>query len=788
MGVQNDPRPHSSHWGAFTARRDGERISVVTHPDDPDPSPLLQNIEAAARHPSRIAMPLFRRGWLEDGPGPDDRRGRDDYVAVEWEAALDLLGGELGRVRDRHGPGAIYGGSYGWASAGRFHHAQSQVHRFLNLALDGYVRSVNSYSNGAGGPLLPGIIAPPEAINRDMPFNAEIASTTELVVAFGGIPLRNAAVSGGGMSRHPARGAIEAARARGCKFVLFSPLRDDVQENAQAEWHPIRPSSDVAVMLAIAHVLVAEGLHDTDFIARCCAGFPEFERYLMGQSDGVAKTPEWAAPLAEMDPEAIRALARRMASRRTLITVSYALQRARYGEQPVWMGVVLAAMLGQTGLKGAGFCLGFGSIGAVGQPTVAATLPALAQGRNPVGAFIPVARIADMLMNPGGSCSYLGRQLVYPDIRLVYWSGGNPFHHHQDLQRLTRAFALPDTIVVHEPYWTATAAHADIVLPSTVTLERDDIGAAGGDTKMIAMHQVIEPFAQARNEYAIFSDLARRLGREAAFTEGRTERQWLEHLYEMTRSSLAAKNFPTVDFATFWAAGEIELPIIDEDGPVRRFCADPVAAPLNTPSGKIEVFSETIAGHGYADCPGHPTWMAPAEWLGAADLAAPLQLVANQPAARLHSQLDFGAHSQSQKVDGREAVRLHPDDAGPRGIVSGDVVLLRNGRGACLAGAVVTDTIRPGVVQLSTGSWYEPREIPGIGLVCIRGNPNMLTADIGTSGLTQGCTGQLCLVQAEKFVGAAPKLGVAAAPVAAPASAAQLRRAMGRVREPVAAK
>ncbi len=768
--------PHSSHWGAFFAQRDSDRISVVSHPDDPDPSPLLQNIPAAARHPSRIARPLVRRGWLEDGPGPDTRRGADEYVALDWPAALDLLAGELARVRERFGAGSIYGGSYGWSSAGRFHHAQSQLHRFLNVCLDGYVRSVNSYSSGAATPLLPGIFAPPETINRTGVLFEELATDTDLVVAFGGIPLRNTAVSGGGNSRHPARDAIAAARARGTEFVLFSPLRDDLPDSAQAQWHPIRPSSDVAVMLALAHTLVSENLHDPGFIENCCTGFAPFAEYLLGRSDGVAKTADWAAGIAEMPAGDIRALARRMASRRTLINVSYALQRARFGEQPVWMGVVLAALLGQIGRPGGGFCVGFGSIGSIGKPAIAATLPSLPQGRNSVGAYIPVARIADMLLNPGDTCSYLGRELVYPDTKLVYWSGGNPFHHHQDLQRLTRAFARPDTIVVHEPYWTATAAHADIVLPATISLERDDIGAGGGDTKMVAMHQVIEPFAESRDEYAIFSDLARRLGRHDAFTEGRSARQWIEHLYETTRASLAARNFPTVDFATFWQAGELELPELRERGQIRAFCADPAGAPLNTPSGRIEIFSQTIADHGYADCPGHPTWMEPAEWLGSPHAAtAPLQLVANQPATRLHSQLDFGAHSQAGKIDGREPVRIHPADAGPRGIASGDVVLLSNARGACLAGAVVTDHVRPGVVQLATGAWYEPRELPGIGLVCIRGNPNMLTQDIGTSGLTQGCTGQLCLVRLEKFTGVAPAVGTHAAPAAPPPSERQLR-------------
>src|SRR5207237_8032967 len=122
------------------------------------------------------------------------------------------------------------------------------------------------------------------------------------------------------------------------------------------------------------------------------------------------------------------------------------------------------------------------------------------QGVNPVRTFIPVARIADLLLSPGQEYDYDGGRLTYPDIRLVYWAGGNPFHHHQDLNRLRRAFARPDTIVVHEPYWTATARHADVVLPTTVTLERDDVGCGRNDGYVIAMPRALEPCGQRRDD------------------------------------------------------------------------------------------------------------------------------------------------------------------------------------------------------------------------------------------------------------------------------------------------
>ena len=370
---------------------------------------------------------------------------------------------------------------------------------------------------------------------------------------------------------------------------------------------------------------------------------------------------------------------------------------------------------------------------------------------NPVREFIPVARVADMLLHPGEPYDYNGERCRYPHVRLAYWVGGNPFHHHQDLNRLRRAVARLDTFVVHDPFWTATARHADIVLPSTTTLEREDIGASGSDPLLVAMKPVAGPQGGARDDYAVLSALADRLGYGPEFTEGRTTREWLEHLYLRTQKALADRGHPAPDFDEFWAAGELELPAGPDDGGVlARFRADPQGHRLATPSGKVEIGSATIAGFGYDDCPGHPTWLPPTE---RPDDRYPLWLVANQPATRLHSQLDFGAHSRGAKgAGGQEVLRVHPDDAAARGIADGDLVRLSNDRGAALATARVTDEIRSGVVQLPTGAWWDP-EPDG---TCRHGNPNVLTRDVGTSRLAQGCTGQLCAVALERHPHPAP--------------------------------
>jgi biotin/methionine sulfoxide reductase len=298
-----------------------------------------------------------------------------------------------------------------------------------------------------------------------------------------------------------------------------------------------------------------------------------------------------------------------------------------------------------------------------------------------------------------------------------------------------------------------------------MTLEREDVGGNANDPLLVPMHRIAPPYGEARDDYAIFSDLAERLGARDAFTEGRTVRQWLEHLYEPTRKALADSHLPAPGFDQFWASDGLILPqAADDGGQLRSFRDDPDGARLPTPSGRIEIFSETIASFRETDCPGHPTWLAPVQ---APAPSTPLILVANQPATRLHSQLDFGGHSAAAKHRGREVASMHPVDAAARGVVDGDIIRIFNARGACLAGVRVTDDIRPGVIQLSTGAWYDPADPKEDAALCVHGNPNVLTRDAGTSALAQGCTGQLTTAEVERFTGNLPPIQAYDPPVAA---------------------
>lgn len=758
----------AAHWGLYEIQNPMTgNVSIHHFRGDPSPSPIGLQMLETAKSASRVRRPAVRKGWLENGgPASRSNRGLEPFVEVDWQLALDLVARELGRVKQQHGNEAIFGGSYGWSSAGRFHHAQSQIHRFLN-SIGGYVKHVNSYSLGVAHPLLPYLVAPIGELMMAHNDWDSLIGNTELFVTFGGVPAKNAQISQGGTAEHRVPGALANMQRAGIKFVNISPTRKDLDTGADFDWWPIRPNTDTALMLALAYVLIEEGLHDPDFLAKYCVGFEVFRAYLLGQKDALRKTPDWAAGITGIDAERIRCLAREMGSKRCMINAAWSLQRAHHGEQPYWALISLAALVGQIGTPGGGFGVGYGAENLMGSPHARISGPTLPQGTNAVDGFIPVARIVDMLEKPGQQFTYSGRVYRYPDAKLIYWAGGNPFHHHQDLTRLLNAWRLPDSVFVNEQFWTPLAKMADVVFPVTTSLEREDIFYSPKEHLIAPMKQAIARVGEARDDYDVFRGLSERLGTEAAFSEHRDARQWIEHLYAGWRDRLASDGLSLPAFDTFWQGETFELPKPSRPTVMlEAFRNDPISHPLGTPSGKIELYSATVDGFGYDDCPGgHATWLEPAEWLGS-PLAKtyPLHLISDQPSTRLHSQLDHGPLSRSQKVHGREPVDIHPADADRRGIRTGDIVRLFNARGSCLASANVTANVASRVVRLSTGAWFDPQDWSGNKVLEKHGNPNALTADIAASSFSQGCAAQSCLVDVEKYVEEAPPVSAYEAP------------------------
>jgi len=739
----------AAHWGVYrTEVFEGQLRALHPFEHDPQPSAIGQGYLGVIDDSLRIREPMVRKAWLDKQAGANRRRGDDTFVAVSWQEAEQLVAEELQRLSRKFGNQSIYGGSYGWSAAGRFHHAQSQLHRFLN-SIGGYTRSVNTYSLAAGEVILSRILGSSQFIHTP-PAWQTLIEQTELLVAFGGMPLRNAQISSGGTGRHRAREALMQARQAGVSFVNVSPMRSDVASELGAQWLMARPGSDVAIMLGLAHEILRNNWHDSAFIKHNTHGFDEFAAYLTGKTDGVAKSAAWAANIARIPANEIEQLAKRMAESRTIISVSWSMTRQEHGEQPFWMATTLAAMLGQIGLPGGGIAYGYCAANSIGNERENVNYAALPQLVNPIRDFIPVSRISDMLLNPGEQFRYDGQTLTFPDIRLIYWAGGNPFHHHQDLTRLREAWRKPETIIVHEWCWNASAKHADIVLPCTTPLERDDLMITPRDRYIVKMNAAIPAVGNSRDDYEIFRGISRHLGVEDVFTEGRSSSQWLEWIYQQSRSLAKKTGIDLPSYRELCQKGWHETPFPEPISDVfSAFRQDPQAAPLDTPSGKIEIRCDAIASYASADLLPHPAWYEPEEWLGKATEQLPFHLISSQPADKLHSQLDHGPISRSLKRNKRTPIWIHSCDAKRLGIADGDTVRVHNNRGACLATASYDDERLPGVVQMSTGAWLDAIEQADGTLLCRHGNPNTVTRDYATSEIAQGPTAHSCLVAIE---------------------------------------
>ena len=752
MGFKKDLPLTSSHWGTYRAKvNNGKVTELIGWENDKDPSPIGPGIVDIHDNKTRIDKPMIRKSWIDNGPGTNNNlRGIDPFVAVSWDEAENIVAKELNRVRENFGNSSIFGGSYGWASAGRFHHAQSQLHRFLNC-IGGYTRSKFTYSFAAAEAMVPHILGSYRAYLDTCTSWDSIEENTELFVCFGGVPLKNGQIAQGGTGSHNQKEKLISSAKAGIRFVNLSPLKSDLLDEVKGKWLPLRPNTDVAIMLGLAHTLYKENLYSEIFIEKYTEGFDIFLPYLLGDLDGVVKDANWASEISEISSDEIISLARDMSSKRTMISVSWSLTRQDHGEQPFWAAIMLASMLGQIGLPGGGFGFGYSATNHIGGQFSIIPGAAFPQSDNKIDNFIPVARISDLLLNPGETFHFDGKEYEYPDIKLIYWAGGNPFHHHQDINKLLLAWQKPETIISNEWCWNSLAKYSDIILPCTTPLERQDIMLTPRDPYVISMSKLVEPFKEAKSDFDIFKGIAKKMDVENLFTEGRDEEDWQKWIYQET--SVKSKSLKNIDFPSyqeFRKIGWFKVPPPKENTiMLKDFREDPTKFPLSTPSGKIEIYSKTVDSFNYDDCPGHPTWLEPCEWLGSKNKNYPLHLISNQPKNKLHSQMDHGGYSKSFKIKDREPIEMNSVDASSRGINEGDIVKLFNDRGACLAGVNINDNIRPGVVQISTGAWYDPEDSKNLKTICKHGNPNVLTKDKGTSKLGQGPIAHSCLIEVE---------------------------------------
>ncbi|MDO4906044.1 MAG: trimethylamine-N-oxide reductase TorA [Lautropia sp.] len=769
------------HWGVFYGQvQDGRAVAFRPWAGDPHPSPQLPGVMDSLYSESRIRYPMVRRAWLEKGPGADpEGRGTGDFVRVSWDKAIELVANEITRVREKYGKEAVFAGSYGWKSPGRLHNCQTLLRRMLNVTGGGYTNSAGDYSTGAAQVILPYVSGSLEVYEQCTSWK-NLAEHCELMVFWGCNPLNNSQISWQ-VADHGAWPGIEMMKKAGTKVICIDPVRTETCQALDGEWITPRPQTDVAMMLGIAHALYQENLHDQAFLDRYTVGFDKFLPYLLGKTDGTPKTAEWAAEICGLPAETLRDLARRFARSRTMLALGYSTQRQHHGEQSHWMLITLAAMLGQIGLPGGGYGLSY-HYSSGGAPT--SNTPILkaiddASGQKNEGAAwlaqsgavsIPVSRLVETLLNPGKTMQFNGHAIKLPVIKLAYWAGGNPFAHQQDRNEMVRAWRKLDTFIVHDVQWTASARHADIVLPATTSYERNDIEQVGdyAQSHIVAMKKIVEPIFEARNDFDIFAAIATKLGKQYEFTQGLSEMDWIRNLYEAAKIESRAKGMEMPVFDVFWNSNKpLGFPVTaEQENFVRHadFREDPLLNALGTASGKFELYSRAIEKYGYDDCPPHATWMEPIERLNGPMTKYPLHIASNHPQMRLHSQLCGTINRLSYQIADREPCWMNPKDAAARNLKDGDVVRVFNHRGQILAGLRVTDEIMPGVIRINEGGWYDPRNPREDGTLCAYGDVNVLTTGVATSKLAQGNCGQTGMAEVERYRGSLPVVTVFSQP------------------------
>lgn len=764
----------AGRMGAMIAEvKDGKLVSTKGALARTVPNSLQTTGPDQVHTNARIKYPMVRKSYLENPTAPKGLRGDDDYVRVTWDEAYKLIHEQHMRIREENGAESVFAGSYGWRSSGVLHKAQTLLQRYMGMA-GGYSGHLGDYSTGASQVIMPHVMGSIEVYEQQTT-HPVILEHSDVVVLWGLNPMNTLKIAWSSTDESGLE-FFHQLKKSGKTIICIDPMRSETIEffGDNAQWIAPNPMTDVAMMMGVAHSLISNKKHDTAFLDKYTSGYDKFEAYLLGKEDGVEKTPAWAEEITGVPAKQMEVLADIFSKNRTMLMSGWGVQRQQFGEQRHWMLATLAAMLGQIGQPGGGFGLSYHYSNG-GNPTRdAGVLPAISSSigggssagndwavSGAVNAF-PVARIVEALENPGKKYQHNGQELTFPEVKMIWWAGGGNFTHHQDTNRLIKAWQKPDLVVISEIYWTAAAKHADVVLPITTSFERNDMTMTGdySNQHLIPMKQAVKPQGEARNDFDVFADMAELIksGGHDVYTEGKTEMDWLKGFYETAQKGGRAARIRMPNFGKFWDTNElIEMKFNKKAAQFVRhaeFRKDPVMNPLGTPSGKIEIYSKTIEKYGLEDCPAHPTWLEPTEWRGSAKKDE-LQLMAAHAAHRLHSQFNYAKLREDYAIANREPITINTEDAKTRGISNGDLVRAYNDRGQVLVGALVTDGIKQGSVCIHEGAW--PDLDPKTGL-CKNGGVNVLTSDIPSSRLGNGCAGNSALVKIEKYTGEVPNL------------------------------
>jgi anaerobic dimethyl sulfoxide reductase subunit A len=708
------------------------RISTDEAPDRAERPQLRaclkgRSLRNRIHHPDRLRYPMRRVG----------NRGEGKFRRISWDEAVDFIAAQLRSVVDRHGPGAVYI-QYGTGDCGAIT-GVAAARRLMNL-MGGYLGYYNSYSSACLRYTAPYVVG-----YRDTS-SYQTLLQSKLIVLNGFNPAETVFETNSNYY-------LAQARDAGAKVIVIDPRLTETAATFGDQWIPLKPTTDAALFVAMAHVIITENLHDQGFLDKYCVGFDEehmppglprglsFLSYVLGAADGVARTPEWAEPITGIEARVIRQLAREYATiKPAQLIQGLGPQRHACGEESVRCGIVLACMTGNLGIPGGGWGGGEGS------RNLGLDVGGLPTGINHVAATIPVFLWTDAVVRGTEMTAEDGVKNgpLTSNIRFIFNIASNTLvNQHADINRTTailRDESKVQCIVVSDHFMTASARFADVLLPADNSLERCDIGFPwSGEKYVLFGNQVLDPPFECRHDYWWLSRVAEKLGLGEKFTEGRTAEAWLRQIIGKARETdpefpayeeLQQKGIYRKD-AEAYVAFEKEI-------------SDPGAHPFKTPSGKIEIFSRTLYDMNKPDTiPAVPKYV-PA-WEGPEDSMIsrfPLQCIGPHSKRRTHSTFDESPWMEEAEP---QLMWISPRDAAVRGIAEGDRAKVFNERGALLIRAHLTKRIRPGVVAIPQGAWYAP---DGNG-VCRRGCINVLTSQKPTP-LAHGNAQHTILVEVEK--------------------------------------
>lgn len=697
----------ASHCGGNCLLRVHVKDGVITRVEtDNGPEPQLRacqrgrSLKQRVYAHNRILYPMKRVG----------KRGEGKFERISWDEALDKVATEITRVRDTHGPRSILylpmAGDLGTV------HTVLTGHRLLALA-GGYTTWWGTTSFQGG------IMAEYFTYGTFYCSNSrDNLLDSRLILAWGWDPAKT-------IQGTNSTWVMNQARERGIKIVSIDPMYNETAAAVAEEWIPIRPGTDTAMLVAMAYVMIDENLHDQKFLDTYTIGFDKFREYVTGKEDGVPKTPAWAEKITGVAASTIERLAREYAtSKPAALMPGIGPGRTAYGEQFHRAASTLAAMTGNVGVRG-GDAAGRAWVSVVGgYPYKVHMGGGLKFAPNPVDDYktadgVPLGYVYPRVHYTKMADAILtGKAGGYPaDYKMALIVNCNYINALPNTNKTVQALKALEFVAIAEQVMTATVKYADIVLPTTTYVEREDIAPGAVNGYYGFQNKAIDPLGDSKPQNEIFKLLAERM-----------EIDDYDTMEEEERLRAVAKKAKIPDYDSF---KEKALYWLEREGPYVAFkdqIEDPENNPFPTPSGKIEIYSQRIADMNKPDLPPIPKYIE--TWESRNDPLAekfPIQLVTPHDRRRSNAQFDAFPWLREQLSHG---VAMSKADAGERGIRHGEMVRVFNDRGETRVPANVTNRIMPGVASLSEGAWYDPDE-NGVDRA---GHANILTKDEPSPG------------------------------------------------------